>query len=370
METRIVVAAGGTGGHIFPAVAVVEQLTELTHGACSARFLGSESRMESKLIPQMGYNYTSMPIVGFKGILSPHTLLLPLKIYQSVRIASNVLRQHNAQAVICTGAYISYPAGVAAYKLGIPLIVLESNINPGKTNARLAPKADAVVLAFEESRKYYPESMASKLHVLGNPVRQQVLAQPLQAEARNTLGLQPNKTTLLVFGGSLGANSINAAVEGLVQTLLAKPEHDIQIVWQTGQLYQPPTEFNNVSWLVCTPFISDMGTAYSAADVVVARSGATTIAELGIVAKPAIFIPLPSASTNEQMKNARVTTAAGASILIEDSTLREDFVPAVLRLLQEKTKRNDMALAMAKFGRPTAARDVAELVLRIISTKK
>ena len=356
---RVLVAAGGTGGHIFPAVAVVEQLQALTNGHCDPVFMGSRDRMEHVIIPKLGYPYVAMPIAGFKGVhLS--TLSLPLKVFTSIRIARQTIRQHRPHAVVCTGAYISYPVGIAAMREGVPLIVLESNLHPGKTNARLAPHASAVVVAFAESVEQYTAKMRTKLHVLGNPVRAQINERRDSEGARIALGLDPQRPTVFVFGGSLGAHTINSVIERNLSTIAEMPW---QLLWQTGKGYTPQASIpSNVRVM---PFVDDMGSAYCAADLVVSRSGATTIAELGIVGKPAIFIPLPSASTNEQVHNARVCEANNAAIVVADADLSISLVPTMIRVMSDVSQRASMAAAMHNLGKPHAAHDAAQLILEI-----
>ena len=355
---RVVVAAGGTGGHIFPAVAVVEQLELLTNGACSTIFLGSTGRMEASLIPKLGYQYVPMPINGFKG-LSLSTLSLPFNVLASIRIAHNVIRKQKPHAVICTGAYVSYPVGIAAMLQRIPLIVLESNLNPGKTNARLAPRARAVVLAFEESLDFYPKKMESKLHILGNPVRMQIKTETSQGCARLLFGLKEDVPTVLVFGGSLGSRTINAEIERLLPVIAGRPW---QVLWQTGKGYIPAVALPDNVRVV--PFLDDMGSAYAAADVVVSRSGATTIAELGIVGKPAILIPLPSASTNEQQHNASVVAKNGGARVVADASLQESLLTTIDGIMNSPAQRTFMSMSMIALGKPNAAADCAKLVLQ------
>jgi len=355
---RVVVACGGTGGHIFPAVAVVEQLIALTNGRCKTLFLGSQDRMETRLLPSMGYDYIGMPIAGFRG-LSMSTLSLPFKILRSIMIARSAMRRFKPHAVICTGAYISYPVGVAARLEGVPLIVLESNLNPGKSNARLVGSAAAVVLAFEDSRAFYPASIQPKLHVLGNPVRTQIDPSASVRDARIWWGLDPDRETVLVFGGSLGARAINDAVEASLEHVAQAPW---QMIWQTGKghVMQRAVPGN----VKVTEFIDDMGAAYAAADLVVARSGATTIAELGIVGKPAILVPLPSASTNEQKHNASVVARHGAAEVIDNDRLGDELSAGIERIMADAARRTIMSANMRGLGRPDAARDAAELIIR------
>lgn len=360
---RVVVACGGTGGHIFPAVAVVEQLTALTNGRCQPLFLGSRDRMETRLIPSLGYEFVGMPIEGFRG-LSLSTLTLPFKVLRSIHIARRAIRRFKPHAVICTGAYISYPVGVAASLEGVPLIVLESNLNPGKSNARLVDRAAAVVLAFEDSRAFYPASIQSKLHVLGNPVRTQINASASVRDARIWWGLDPDRDTVLVFGGSLGARAINDAVEASLVNIAQAPW---QMIWQTGKGHVMHRAVpDNVK---VTEFIDDMGAAYAAADLVVSRSGATTIAELGIMGKPAILVPLPSASTNEQKHNADVVARHGAADIIANDRLGGDLWAGVERIMADPARRTAMSTNMRSLGRPDAARDAAGLIIGTSSWK-
>lgn len=357
---RIVLAAGGTGGHIYPAVAVVERLAARHDGGCDAVFMGSTNRMETRVIPALGYNYVPMPMTGYKGVFALDSWLLPWRIMKSIRIARATLRRHRAHAVVCTGAYLSYPVGRAALAEGIPLFVLESNLNPGKANARLAPRATAVVLAFDESRALYPTSMQDRLHVLGNPVRTQIDATLTPQQGRQRLGLNPDVDTVFVFGGSLGARSVNRAVTAALPQMADAP---YQVLWQTGGSWQhevtlPPN-------VTAVPYVDDMGAAYAASTVVVARSGATTIAELGIVGRPAILVPLATASTNEQEKNAAVVAQRGAGTVIADANVAERMLQEIDRLMNDAQLRSTMAKAMQQLGRPHAADAVASLILRM-----
>ena len=363
---KIVVAAGGTGGHLFPAMAVVEQLQRLTGGQCRPHFLGSEDRMEATLIPQAGYPYTAMPIAGFRGVTHPSTLSLPLKIVRSVQIARRTIKLHRPSVVLVTGAYISYPAGRAAIKEGVPLVIMESNVNPGKTNAQLAGNASAIVASFEESREFFPASVQDRIHVVGNPVRQQIKTSIDGQGARLGFALDATRPTVLVFGGSLGARSINRAVQKLVDRWTAtQTAPPWQLIWQTGADYTAVVSEKLRGFVCSRPFLDDMGSAYAAADLVVCRSGATTIAELGIVGKPAVLIPLPSASTNEQRHNARVVERRGAAIVVEDEELDQRLGDTIDAMMIDERRRSSMATSMRTLGKPLAAEEAARIVLRI-----
>ncbi len=361
----VVVAAGGTGGHLFPALAVVEQLRALTNDRVRLTFVGSADRMEATLIPSYGFDYTPMPIKGFKGLTHPSTLMLPWRILRSTHIARSLIRQHHADVVLATGAYISYPAGRAAIAEGVPLVLMESNVNPGKTNARLASKAAAVITSFDESRSFFPRSIQQRIHAVGNPVRHQILASHEVEAARLSFGLDPDRRTVLVFGGSLGARSINTAVQRMVDRWAASySEPPWQLLWQTGKAFEATVPDRLASVVRVQPFINDMGTAYAAADLVVSRSGATTVAELGVVAKPAILIPLPSASTNEQHHNARVVEERGGALVVDDADLELHLSDTIEALMIDDRRRERMSLAMRTLGKPHAAEEAARIVLQ------
>lgn len=363
---RIVLSAGGTGGHIFPALAVLERLQQLTSGSLDARFLGSDDRMESTMLPQLGYKFTSMPIRGFRGINSISTLSLPLRIIKSVRIARRVVQGHNASVVLTTGAYISYPAGIAAIKEHVPLVIMESNVNPGKTNLRLSKKASAILLAFEEGRDYFPKDIQSRIHVIGNPVRRQIAQVGSVEDARKSFGLDPHRTTVLVFGGSLGARAINNAVEDIIRRWeRTNRTPDYQIIWQTGRNYTAEIPEAHRGFVVTRSFLDDMGLAYSASDIVVSRSGATTIAELAMLAKPAILVPLPSASTNEQRINADVAAKRGGAIVVDNADVGRILGDTLEAVLIDPRRREKMAQKMSTLATPRAADDAAQIVLDI-----
>lgn len=363
---RLLVAAGGTGGHIFPALAVVEQLETDTEGVLDVTFLGSANRMEATLIPRYGYSYTAMPIRGFTGLFRWATLALPWRILASEIIALRVMKRFQPDVVLATGAYISYPVGRVATRLGIPLVLMESNVNPGKTNAALAAKATAVVATFQESVALFKGVSPERIHVFGNPVRKQIFQAPLKAAARQQLGLIEETPTVLIVGGSLGARSINQAVQAMVHRwAVTKTAPSFQVIWQTGADFTPQIAEHLQSQVVTTPFLESMGTAYAAADVVVSRSGATTIAELGVMGLPALLVPLPSASTNEQRRNAEIVACSGAAIVVDDAELMDSIADLIEALMVDRRRRETMATAMKRFGTPQAAEHTAALIRQI-----
>jgi len=361
---KFLIAAGGTGGHFFPALAVAEQLKEQLNGNCEIIFIGTENRIESKKAPELGYRYYSMPITGFGG-LSFKTLVLPLRVLNSIYKARSVIKINKIEAVICAGAYISYPPGIAASFFGIPLFLMESNVNPGKSNAALAKHSTHIYTAFEESRKYFPSKEQEKVRHFGNPVRDYILNLPDKDDAQGDLGLIPGKPTVLVMGGSLGAMSINRAVE---RELNRFGEQDYQILWQTGNNYEPPLK--HPKNIVPTKFIDDMSAAYAAADLIVGRSGATSVAEICVAGKPSILVPMPSASNNEQFLNAKVLQEREAAILINDSDIETQLFDNVDNLMQNSDMRIKMSRVARQLAKPDAAKRVAKDIIEVINHQR
>jgi len=363
-QIRILVGAGGTGGHLFPAIAVVQALENTESIEVKASFMGTSERMESSIVPSLGYNFNPIPIKGFNKLLSLNTLMLPLRIIRSIRMCRKIIKKFKPQAVICTGAYISYPVGVAAFYAKVPLILMESNVNPGKTIKALANKAFKIITSFDDTISYFDDKDTDKVINLGNPVRKELYSLPEQKEARLKFGLDPHKKTVLVFGGSLGALSINNAVRNGIDRIKNK---DIQILWQTGKNFEPPKIYpKNVKIL---QFIDDMAGAYASADLVVSRSGATTVAELSVCGKPSILVPLPSASNNEQELNARMLVDKDAAILVRNNVAEKDLFNLILDKIEKKDELEKMGKSALALAKPNAAKDVAKIILDLKQTK-
>ena len=353
------VAAGGTGGHLFPAMAVVEQLLEQGVAREQFVFVGTPDKIESRKVPAAGFHYVPLPIRGLTSLKSFATLALPFKILQSVQSCSRLIKKLDVRAVLCAGAYISYPAGLAAARRGAALYLMQADANPGKAVKALANKADRIFVSFEDSHRYFSEANRQKLMVLGNPVRRAFLNPPAKDAARRALGLNVDRPVLFVFGGSLGARSINLAMQQHVHKLAAA---GVQIIWQTGRLFDagglnlPPS-------VHASEFIDDMPTAYAAADLVLSRAGATTSAELTVLGKPSILVPLPSATNDEQNENAKVLAAAGAALRIADGDIATALPNAVTELINAPEKLATMGAAAASLARPDAAERIAGVII-------
>jgi len=358
---KIVVAAGGTGGHLYPAIAVVEELLKEYKEDIEFVFIGSKNKIEGRVVPELGYRFQHLDIEGIRSFFSLSTILLPFKILKAQATMAKILSEEKPDLVLCAGAYISYPVGIAAYKKSIPLFLLESNVQPGKTNKLLAKKATKVFTSYKESKKFL-SIRKDKCIVVGNPVRNTFTQSPSKVASIQSFGLDPSKKTILVFGGSLGANSINTAV--IEQLLPMIEENDIQLIWQTGSNFVVPTTLPK--GVKALPFITDMASAYDAATMVVCRAGATSLSELSLVKKPAILIPYPFAAYNHQHSNAMAYVSKNAAVILEDSKLAEAFQQTVLELLKNEKLQKQLSLNISKLATPNAAKDVVTVLLKYL----
>jgi UDP-N-acetylglucosamine--N-acetylmuramyl-(pentapeptide) pyrophosphoryl-undecaprenol N-acetylglucosamine transferase len=355
---KVVFAAGGTGGHLFPAIAVAEELQQLTEGRTIIEFVGTADRIEATVVPNHHYRFHAIPMAGLQKLVSLDTLKLPFKILRSLLLCRQILQRLQPHCVVCTGAYLSYPVGLAASQLGIPLVLMESNAFPGKTIAQLAPRATKLYLSFEESLAHFPAHLHTKAEITGNPIRANFSVMPSQAEARRLFGLDATQPTILCFGGSLGAHSINAAVERHRERFA---QSGVQVIWQTGKHFQPALPSDATTKVM--PFIDNMAAAYAAADVVVCRAGATTIAELACIQKLSIFVPFPHAANDHQTANARALAEQGAALVLLDNEVQERLFETVMPLLDNPAQTAQMAVRMAHFAKPDAARHIASSLL-------
>jgi UDP-N-acetylglucosamine--N-acetylmuramyl-(pentapeptide) pyrophosphoryl-undecaprenol N-acetylglucosamine transferase len=357
---RVVFAGGGTGGHLFPALAIAEALAAITPDPVVS-FVGSKTRIEATVVPRHGYPFDAVWIAGLKRSFSLDTLLLPLKIAVSLVQSFRILRHRRPDVVVGTGGYASGPLVYTAAKLRVPTLIQEQNEHPGITTRLLAPRVDEVHITFESTARLLPPVRA--MHCSGNPVRLS-LRRTDPGAAREAFGLQPDVRTVLVFGGSLGAASVNGAVEALLPRLM---EEGFQILWQTGvPQYERLSAYQNAYPGACAvrPFIDRMDDAYSAATLVVCRAGATSLAELTALGMPSILVPYPHATADHQARNAMALATQGAALVVEDRNLAE-LAPRMLALLRDQNELDALARASAALGKPRAAITVAEAVLRL-----
>jgi UDP-N-acetylglucosamine--N-acetylmuramyl-(pentapeptide) pyrophosphoryl-undecaprenol N-acetylglucosamine transferase len=354
---KFLFAGGGTGGHLFPAVAVAEQIRVMKPEA-DILFVGTKDKIEGRVVPKLGFKFKSIWIKGFSRKINFENLLFPIKLIVSM-IQSLVINIYfKPKVAIGSGGYVAGPAIWAASVMGAKIILLEQNSYPGVTTRLLERYASEVHLSFQESKKYLRKE---KIHQFtGNPVRKS-LGKMDKKEALKKFGLSVEKKTLLVLGGSLGARTIN---EAMTESIKILEENSVQIIWQTGKNYYEQFKMMNNDNIKIYDFIEDMNVAYSACDLLLARAGATTIAELLNLGIPAILVPSPNVAENHQYFNAKSLSDNKAAILIEDKELNKELVKNVLEVLNSENKLAELkknALAMAK---PDAAKVIAKNAIK------
>jgi UDP-N-acetylglucosamine--N-acetylmuramyl-(pentapeptide) pyrophosphoryl-undecaprenol N-acetylglucosamine transferase len=363
---KILLTGGGTGGHVFPAIAIADALRVL-HPDAEFLFVGAEGKMEMERVPQAGYQIVGLPIAGFQRGLSwdsiRRNLSFPFKLLRSTRMARRIVAEFEPQVVIGTGGYASGPVMRAAQRLGIPTMIQEQNSYPGVTNRLLAKQASRVCVAYDGMQKWFsPE----KLIFTGNPVRSDILdLSTKRDEAIRHFGLDANRKTLFVTGGSLGARTLNEAISSV------HPDDidDLQILWQCGRFYHDTCLRSEVAkWpnVKLLPFVDRVDLAYAAADVVVARAGALTISELCIVGKPAILVPSPNVAEDHQTKNALALSTIGAARLVRDADAKNKLMAEVRLVFENEALSFSLSENIRPLGRPNAAQTIANEVVALI----
>ncbi len=359
--TRIIIAGGGTGGHIFPALAIANALKKM-EPAIEILFVGAKGKMEMDKIPEAGFKIVGLTIAGYNRSSLIKNIALPFKLVRSFFEVTAVLKSFKPAAVIGVGGYSSFPVLRIAQTRGIPTFIHESNSLPGKSNIMLGKRAKAIFVAAEKMEKYFP---ANKISITGNPVRNIFSKKIPQEEALQFFGLNPGMKTIFVMGGSLGAKSINETIEANVD---AFKKNNLQLIWQTGKPFaeraaKAEEDRNNI-WT--NAFISKMEYAYNAADIVVARSGAMTIAELCVVGRPAIFVPYPFAAEDHQAANAMALVEKQAAIMVRDEEVKVKLMSSVLDLARDEEKMKMLELNIAKMGNNNADEIIAKEILKNI----
>jgi len=354
---RFLFAGGGTGGHLFPAVAVAEQIRELKPEA-DILFIGRKDKIEGKLVPKLGYKFKSIWIKGFSRKISLENILFPLQLIVSMIQSLIINISFRPKVAIGSGGYVAGPAIWAGSVMGAKIILLEQNSYPGITTRLLERYANQVHLSFSESKKYLRRE--SLHHLTGNPVRKN-LGMMKKSDALKKIGLGNEKKTLLVLGGSLGAKTINEAVSENMNLLI---ENNIQIIWQTGKNYYDQFKNMNSDTVKIFDFLEDMNAAYSACDLLLARAGATTIAELLNLGIPALLVPSPNVAENHQYYNAKSLTENDAAILIEDKDLKKELSGTVLNTLNSDSKLEELKKNALKMAKPEAAKVIAQNAIK------
>ncbi len=355
---RFLFAGGGTGGHLFPAIAVAEEIKHILPEA-EILFIGTKSKIEQKVVPQLGYKFKSIWIKGFSRRISLDNLLFPLKVVVSIVQSIFINMMFKPKVAIGSGGYVSGPAIFGSSVTGAKIILLEQNSYPGVTTRLLEKYAEEIHISFSDSKKYFKNP--GKLLLTGNPVRTN-LSSSNKEIALKEFGLSTEYKTLLILGGSLGAGSINNTIAELADKF---EEKKLQVIWQTGNIYFEKYKNLSSKFVKIFPFIVKMNLAYSACDLILARAGATTIAELLVLGIPAVLVPSPNVAENHQYFNAKSLSENGAAILIEDKKLKNELADKIFSLSFDNEKLAELkknALALAK---PNAARVIAEKAIRL-----
>ena len=362
-ELRVIISGGGTGGHIFPAVSIANAIKALRPDA-KILFVGALGRMEMQRVPAAGYEIKGLPICGFdrKNLLKNFKVLY--KIWKSQRMAKQIIKDFQPQVAVGVGGYASGPTLNKAAAMGIPCLIQEQNSYAGVTNKLLAKKAEKICVAYEGMERFFP---AEKIILTGNPVRQALLDTTISREdAIKSFSLEPTKKTILLVGGSLGARTIN---ESVLQHLDLVKSSDVQFIWQTGKYYSAAIaeqlKGQDIPNLKVTDFISDMGAAYKAADLVISRAGASSISEFCLIGKPVILVPSPNVAEDHQTKNALALSTRSAAIYVKDAEAPATLLELAVKTVNDEAKLKSLSENVLKLALPDSADIIAKEVIKL-----
>lgn len=368
MAKRIIISGGGTGGHIFPAIAIADALKKL-HSNTELLFVGANGRMEMEKVPAAGYQIVGLDIAGFQRGSIVKNLMLPFKIFSSVNKAKSIIKSFKPDAVVGVGGYASGPLLYAASTKNIPILIQEQNSYAGITNKWLAKKAKRICVAFDGMEQFFPPDRIIKT---GNPIRRNSVAiEGKREEAFRFFGLSPQKKTILITGGSLGAGTLNKCMFADLDQLIAA---DVQLIWQTGKYYFKAIKAQlgeNINPNICVlEFLNRMDLAYAAADVIISRAGAGTIAELCMVKKAVILVPSPNVAEDHQTKNALALVQQNAAVLVKDADAENILVKTALDLLKDENRQQKLKFEIGKLAMPDADLNIAKEVFKITENKQ
>ena len=362
-ELRVIISGGGTGGHIFPAVSIANAVKAMRPDA-KILFVGALGRMEMQRVPAAGYEIKGLPICGFdrKNLLKNVKVLY--KIWKSQRMAKKIIKDFRPQVAVGVGGYASGPTLNKAAAMGIPCLIQEQNSYAGVTNKLLAKKAEKICVAYEGMEQFFP---AEKIILTGNPVRQALLETTITREdAIRSFGLDPEKKTILLVGGSLGARTIN---ESMLRHLDLIKESGLQFIWQTGKYYSAEIaerlKGQELPNLKVTDFITDMGSAYRAADLVISRAGASSISEFCLIGKPVILVPSPNVAEDHQTKNALALSTRDAAIYIKDAEAPDILLQTAIDTVNDDAKLKSLSENVLKLALPDSANIIAKEVINL-----
>lgn len=363
-ELRIIISGGGTGGHIFPAISIANAIRAKEPGA-KILFVGAEGRMEMQRVPEAGYEIKGLPICGFDRKNLLRNVIVLYRIWKSQRMARRIIKDFRPQAAVGVGGYASGPTLNKCADMGIPCLIQEQNSYAGVTNKLLAKKARKICVAYEGMERFFP---AEKIVMTGNPVRQQLLETKLtRVEAVRSFGLDPEKKTILIVGGSLGARTVNESVMAHLDDI---EKSGVQVIWQTGRYYNASiTEQlktrEPMPMLKVLDFISDMGAAYKAADIVVSRAGAGSISEFCLLGKPVILVPSPNVAEDHQTKNALALVNKRAALYVKDAEAKEKVINLAIETISDDNALKTLSDNILRLALPDSAAVIADEVIKL-----
>ena len=361
---RIIISGGGTGGHIFPAISIANAIKQLEPTA-NILFVGALGRMEMQRVPDAGYDIKGLPVCGFDRKHLWKNIKVLYKLWQSRRLAKAIIKEFKPNAAVGVGGYASGPTLNQCASLGVPYLIQEQNSYAGVTNKLLAKRASKICVAYEGMDRFFP---SDKIILTGNPVRQNILQNNIsKADARKAFQLDPEKKTILIIGGSLGARTIN---ESILQHLIDIRNSDVQFIWQTGKVYKEAIAKQlegeePLANLHVTDFISDMASAYAAADMVISRAGASSISEFCLLGMPVILVPSPNVAEDHQTKNALALVNKQAAVYVKDAEAPEKLINTALSIVNDESKLNELHQNILGMALKNSAERIAEEVLKI-----
>lgn len=357
---KFIISGGGTGGHIFPAIAIADAL-KIEYPTAEILFVGAKGRMEMKRIPQAGYAIKGLWITGLKRKLTLDNLLFPVKLLTSLVASWRIIKKYRPHVVIGTGGFASGPLVYVAARRGVATLTQEQNALPGITNRLLGKYVDRICVAHEGMDRFFP---SKKIRITGNPLRQSLLSQQLETKkARTQMGLDKSRITLLVVGGSLGAKRINQLIATHASALV---DQNLQILWQCGSLYEQDYMSFNREHIQVVPFLDNMAAAYAAADIILSRAGALAVSELCLVGKAVLFVPSPNVAEDHQYKNAAAIAQHDAALVLRESELDKEFFPAISQLLKDTSRQKQLGDNIKQLARPHATRDIVEQINELL----
>ncbi|MCM5661472.1 undecaprenyldiphospho-muramoylpentapeptide beta-N-acetylglucosaminyltransferase [Galbibacter mesophilus] len=359
---RFILSGGGTGGHIYPAIAIANELKQ-RHPNAEFLFVGAQDRMEMEKVPQAGYNIRGLWISGIQRKLTLSNLMFPFKLMSSLWKSKSILKEFKPHVAIGTGGFASGPLLKMASEKNIPCVLQEQNSFPGITNKWLSKKVEKIFVAYDKLERFFP---SEKIVKTGNPVRQDLLEiQGKEEKGKRFFKLKENRKTLFVMGGSLGARRINQLVE---KELNFFKENNVQIIWQCGKLYYEEYKKYESEMIKVNAFINDMNLAYAAADFIISRAGAISVSELAIVAKPTFFIPSPNVAEDHQTKNASAVAEKNAAILLKENKLDEVFENTFLSVFNSEEKQKELSGNFKKLALPNATKTIVDEIEKLLKT--